>query len=89
MYAVGVFHHYIYIISQLRLTSQLKSTVVLLYTGTPGASSKIYNENTSGETETRNPWITKPVFKPLSYTAQFAIAGKEWNLSNWITKPVL
>ena len=50
MYAVGVFHHYIYIISQLRLTSQLRSTVVLLDRGTPGDSRKIYNENTNGET---------------------------------------
>ena len=76
-------HDYIYIISQLRLTSHPRSIVVQLDTGTPGTSREIYSEDANGETGTRNPWITKAVLKPLSYTAQFAIAGKELNLSSW------
>ena len=83
MYPVGVLHHYIHIISQLRLTSHPRSTVALLDTGTPGTSREVYSEDANGETGTQNPWITKPVLKPLSYTAQFAIAGKELSFSSW------
>ena len=53
--------HYIFIISQLRLTSHPRSTVVLLDTETPGTSREIYSEDADGETRTRNPWITNPV----------------------------
>ena len=53
--------HYIFIISQLWLTSHPRSTVVLLDTGTPGTSREIYSENADGETRTRNPWITNAV----------------------------
>ena len=42
--------HYIFIISQLRLTSHPRSTVVLLDTGTPGTSREIYSEDADGET---------------------------------------
>ena len=52
---------YIFIISQLQLTSHPRSTVVLLDTGTPGTSREIYSEDADGETRTRNPWITNPV----------------------------
>ena len=45
-----IIHHYIFIISQLWLTSHLRSTVVLLDTGTPGTSGEIYSENAAGET---------------------------------------
>ena len=38
VYPVSVLHHYIYIISQLRLTNHPRSAVVLLDTGTPGTS---------------------------------------------------
>ena len=55
------FHHYIFIISQLWLTSHPRSTVVLLDTGTPGTSRQIYSEDADGETRTRSPWITNPV----------------------------
>ena len=61
VYPVGVLHHYIFIISQLWLTSHPRSTVVLLDTGTPGTSREIYNEDANGESRTRNPWITNPV----------------------------
>ena len=61
VYPVGVLHHYIFIISQLRLTSHPRSTVVLLDTETPGTSREIYSEDADGETRTRNPWITNPV----------------------------
>ena len=57
--------------------------MVLLETGTPGTSGEIYSEDANGETETCNPWITKPVLKPLSHIAQFGTAGKELNLPSW------
>ena len=56
-----LYHHYIFIISQLRLTSHPRSTVVLLDTETPGTSREIYSEDAEGEARTRNPWITNPV----------------------------
>ena len=46
---------YIYIISQLWLTSYPKDTAVLLDTGTPGTSREIYSEAADGKTRTRNP----------------------------------
>ena len=49
VYPVGVLHHYIFIISQLRLTSHPRSTVVLLDTGTPGTSGEIYSEDADGK----------------------------------------
>ena len=45
--------HYIFIISQLRLTSHPRSTVVLLDTGTPGTSREIYSEDAEGEARTQ------------------------------------
>ena len=54
---MSIYHH-IFIISQLRLTSHPRSTVVLLDTETPGTSREIYSEDADGETRTRNPWIT-------------------------------
>ena len=33
----------------------------LLEAGTPGTSREIYSKDASGETRTRNPWITNPV----------------------------
>ena len=56
-YPVGVLHQYIFIISQLWLTSHPRSTVVLLDTGTPGTSREIYSEAADGETRTRNPLV--------------------------------
>ena len=61
VYPVGVLHHYIFIISQLWLTSHPRGTVVLLDTETPGTSREIYSEDADGETRTRNSWITNPV----------------------------
>ena len=52
-------HHYILIISQLWLTSHLRSTEVLLDTGTPGASREIYSEDTDDGTRTCNPSVIK------------------------------
>ena len=43
-------YHYIFMISQLWLTSHPRSTVVLLDTGTPGTSRDIYSEDANGET---------------------------------------
>ena len=42
---MSVHHHYIFIISQLWLTSHPRGTVVLLDTGTPGISREIYSED--------------------------------------------
>ena len=47
---MGVLHHYIFIISQLCLTSHPRSTVVLLDTRTSRTSRKIYVEDANGET---------------------------------------
>ena len=47
------FHYYIFIIAQLWLPSHPRSTVVLLDTGTPGASREIYSEDADGETRVR------------------------------------
>ena len=41
---------HIFIISQLWLTSHLRSTVVPLDTGTPGTSREIFTEDADGET---------------------------------------
>ena len=49
--------HYLFISSQLWLTSHPKSTVVLLGTGTPDTSREIYSEDADGETRTRNPLV--------------------------------
>ena len=75
-----MFHHYIFIISKLGLTSHLRITVVLLDIRTAFTSRETYTEDADGETKTHNPWITNPVHEPLSYTAQSAIAGKELTL---------
>ena len=76
VYPVGLLHHYIFIISQLWLTSHLRSIVVLLDTGTLRTSREIYSEDPDGETRTRNLWITDPVLHPLSYTAQTLLLGR-------------
>ena len=49
--------HYMFISSQLWLTSHPKSTVVLLGTGTPNTSREIYSEDANGETGTLNPLV--------------------------------
>ena len=53
--------YYIFIISQLCLTSHSRSTVVLLDTGTPGTSREIYSEDADSETRTRNPSVINQV----------------------------
>ena len=55
-------HHCNFIISQLLLTSHPRSTLVLLDTGTPGASREIFSEDADDGTRTRNPSITNRVF---------------------------
>ena len=54
-------HHSNFIISQLLLTSDPRSTVVLLDTGTPGTSRENFCEDADGGTRTRNPSITNRV----------------------------
>ena len=55
MYPDGVLHHYVFIISQLWLTSNPRSTMVLLDTGTLGTSREIYSKAADDGTRTRNP----------------------------------
>ena len=54
--------------------------MVILETRTQGSSGEIYSEDANGKTRTRNPWFTNPVLSPLSFSAQFAIAGRELSL---------
>ena len=58
------YHHYIFIISQLWLTSHPRSTVVLLVTGNPGTSREIYSEDADGETRMRS----QPQWRNDKYT---------------------
>ena len=58
---VGVLHHYMFIVSQLRLTSHLRSTVVLLDTGSSGTSKEIYSEDADHGARTRNPSVINRV----------------------------
>ena len=51
---------YIYHFSTV-MTSHLKSTVVLLDTGTPGTSREIYSEDADDGTRTRNPSVINRV----------------------------
>ena len=55
-----------FIISQLWLTSHLRSTVVLLDIGTPGTSREIYSEDADDDDgiETRNPSVITRVLQP-------------------------
>ena len=78
VYPVGVLYHYIFIFSQLWLTSHPTGSVALLDTGTPGTSREIYSEDGNGQTRTRNPWITNPVLQPLSYIAQKLLLARIW-----------
>ena len=57
--------------------------MVLLNTGTPGTSREIYSEDATGETRTRNLWITNPVLLAIELYSSKAIAGKELSLSSW------
>ena len=57
--------------------------MVLLDTGTPGTSRLIDSEDDNGETLNCDRVITNPMLYPLSYTAQFATAGRDLSLSSW------
>ena len=50
-YSILFKHHFIFIISQLWLTSHPRSTEVLLDTGTPGTSREIYTEDADDGTQ--------------------------------------
>ena len=54
-------YHYIFIMSQLWLTSHPRSTLVLLDTGTPGTSREIYSEDADDGTRNRNPSVINRV----------------------------
>ena len=66
VYPVGVLHHYIFIISQLWLTSHQRSIVVLLDTETPGTSKKF---------TVRMPMVRLELATP-------GLPGKSWSLKN-------
>ena len=55
------FNHYTFVIVQLWLTSHLRSTVVLLDTGTQSTSRKIYSEDADKGIRTRNPSVINRV----------------------------
>ena len=57
---------YIFIMSQLWLTSHPRNTVVLLDTRTPGTSREIYSEDADDRTRTRNFSVINRVLQPLS-----------------------
>ena len=66
--------HYLFISSQLWLTSRPRSTVVLLGSGTPDTSREIYSEDADGETRTRNPLvITDALAIELSSSKDIAV----------------
>ena len=54
-------HHYIFIISQMWLTSHPRSALVLPDTGTPGTSREIYSEDADDGTRTRNSLVINRV----------------------------
>ena len=56
-----LFYHYIFIVSQLWLTSYPRSTVVLLNTVTPGTNREIYSEDADDGTRTRNTSVINRV----------------------------
>ena len=78
VYPVGVLHHYIFIISQLWLTSHQRSIVVLLDTETPGTSREIYSEDADGETRTRNPGLQTQCSSHWATRAQKLLLGRSW-----------
>ena len=53
--------HYLFILSQLWLTSHLRSADVLLDTGTPGTSREIYGGDADDGTRTDNLSVIKQV----------------------------
>ena len=53
----SVISHYIFIVSQLWLTSHPRIKVVLLDAGTPRTSREIYSEDTDDGTHTGNPSV--------------------------------
>ena len=57
--------HYIFIISQLWLTSHPRGTVVLLGTGTPGTSREICSKDADDETRSRDPSVINRVLYSL------------------------
>ena len=50
-----------FIISQLWLAFHLRSTVILLDTGTPGTNRKIYGEDADDGAQVRNPSVVNRV----------------------------
>ena len=57
--------------------------MILLDTGTPGTSRKIFSEDADDGSRSRSPLLINQALQPLSYTAQKAIAGKEFSLTSW------
>ena len=84
VYPVGILHHYIFIISQLWLTSHPRSTVVLLDTGTPGTSREVYSEDARWWDSDSQPLDYKPSALAIELYNSKAIAGKEfsWEMIN-------
>ena len=76
-------NHYIFIISQLRLTSNPRSPVVLLDTGTPGTSREIYSED--ADDETRKLWLYEKPWACISWYGPCTqlVNSKERSVTIW------
>ena len=74
LYPVGVFLHYILIIVQLWVTSNPRSTVVVLDTGTPATSRETFHADADGY---------KQNALAIELPSSKAIAGKELSFSCW------
>ena len=72
-----------FIISQLWLTFHPRSTVVLLYTGTPGTSREIYSEDANDVDSNSQPLGYKPSALSIELNNSKAIARKGLSLSSW------
>ena len=67
-FSPGFLFHYIFIISQLWLTSHPRSAVVLLDTGTPGTSREIYSEDANGFLLLMLPECDPSCFSPVIFS---------------------
>ena len=79
VYPVGELHHYIFIISQLWLTSHPRSTVVLLDTGTPGTSREILQWGYRWWDSNLQPLDYKPSALAIElYSSIKLLQGRSW-----------
>ena len=80
---VSALFHYIFIISQLRLTSHPRSTVVLLDTETPGTSREIYSEELVAQ------WLEHWVCNPGVASSSLTFGIQHCSRASHLHTPVL